>query len=596
MPTVRSSRGSSASSRRSPTRSTGRDDRPRSSGWGAALARARPRRRQRRPRRTDGVVAGHPHRPGGRRGRRDRAQRRRQDHDAAGGAGPAAGGLRPGRGARRTAPAREPADRVRPAELHRGTGRGHPLPRPGHPRADRRPVRAAADLPHRAGPRRPGARARGRGCLCRPADVRAVRWPAAARGDRPGDRRRRRTAVARRAPGQPRSAQPAGDRSPARGVAQGARCHRHGGRPRPEPAPARAHRRDLPARRPPAPRPDHRRRAGGTAHAPLRHAGRRGPDRAGRPVHASRLARSAARVRPMRLDLSSVEFRSDWLDVLQTSFMQHAMIGGSLVAVAAGLLGYFVITRQNAFAAHALAHIGFPGATGAILVGAPVTLGLAVFCVAGGLLIGLFGRRVADREMATGTILALATALGVLFASLASANASTTTSVLFGNLLAISRNQLMVFAVFTVAVVGTLAFLARPLVFASVDPEVAEARGVPVRALGLAFVVLLALTITMAVQVVGTLLLFALVVTPAATALRLTARPPVVAAVAVALALGSVWGGLVLSAMVNLPPSFSIVSLAVLSWLVVLGLIGGRRQAADPPLVDAHHPHIPAGT
>jgi zinc/manganese transport system permease protein len=113
---------------------------------------------------------------------------------------------------------------------------------------------------------------------------------------------------------------------------------------------------------------------------------------------------------------------------------------------------------------------------------------------------------------------------------------------------------------------------------------------VPVRALGLAFVVLLALTITMAVQVVGTLLLFALVVTPAATALRLTARPPAVAALAVALALGSVWGGLVLSAMVNLPPSFFIVSLAVLAWLTVLACT--RRRGATPrPLVDTHHPH-----
>ena len=290
------------------------------------------------------------------------------------------------------------------------------------------------------------------------------------------------------------------------------------------------------------------------------------------------------------MTLLAVGFQSNWLDVLQSPFMQNALIGGSLVAVAAGLLGYFVITRQNAFAAHALAHIGFPGATGAILIGAPVTLGLAVFCVGGGLLIGLFGRRVADREMATGTILALATALGVLFASLASANASTTTSVLFGNLLAISDDQLVVFTVFTVAVVGTLAVLARPLVFASVDPEVAEARGVPVRALGLAFVVLLALTITMAVQVVGTLLLFALVVTPAATALRLTARPLAVAALAVALALGSVWGGLVLSAMVNLPPSFFIVSLAVLAWLAVLACTR-RRGATARPLVDTHHPH-----
>jgi zinc/manganese transport system permease protein len=288
--------------------------------------------------------------------------------------------------------------------------------------------------------------------------------------------------------------------------------------------------------------------------------------------------------------LSAVQFQSEWLEVLSSPFMRHALIGGSLVAVAAGLLGYFVITRQNAFAAHALAHIGFPGATGALLIGAPVTLGLAVFCVAGGVLIGLFGRRVADREMATGTILALATALGVLFASLASANAGTTTSVLFGNLLAISSDQLVVFAVFTVAVVGTLAVLARPLVFASVDPAVAEARGVPVRALGLAFVVLLALTITMAVQVVGTLLLFALVVTPAATALRLTARPPAVAALAVALALGSVWGGLVLSAMVNLPPSFFIVSLAVLAWVAVLALTG-RRTTAEPVVPDTHHAH-----
>jgi zinc/manganese transport system permease protein len=289
--------------------------------------------------------------------------------------------------------------------------------------------------------------------------------------------------------------------------------------------------------------------------------------------------------------LAVVEFQPNWLEVLQSPFMRNALIGGSLVAIAAGLLGYFVITRQNAFAAHALAHIGFPGATGALLVGAPVTLGLAVFCVGGGLLIGLLGRRVADREIATGTILALATALGVLFASLASANAGTTTSVLFGNLLAISRDQLVVFGLFTAFVVGTLAVLARPLVFASVDPEVAEARGVPVRALGIAFVVLLALTITMAVQVVGTLLLFALVVTPAATALRLTARPARVAAAAVALALGSVWGGLVLAAMVDLPPSFFIVSLAVLAWVVVLGATGRRRRSVVPRPIDAHHPH-----
>jgi zinc/manganese transport system permease protein len=296
--------------------------------------------------------------------------------------------------------------------------------------------------------------------------------------------------------------------------------------------------------------------------------------------------------------LAEVGFQSNWVDVLGTTFMRHALIGGSLVAIAAGLLGYFVITRQNAFAAHALAHIGFPGATGAILVGAPITLGLAVFCIGGGLLIGVFGKRVAEREIATGTILALATGLGVLFASLAGANASATTSVLFGNLLAISAQQLVVFGLFTVAVVLALAVVARPLLFASVDPAVAEARGVPVRALGLVFVVLLALTITMAVQVVGTLLLFALVVTPAATALRLTARPARVAAIAVGIALVSVWAGLVLSAMVNLPPSFFVVAVAVAVWLAVLACTGRRREVHQRPAeADAHHrPVAPVAT
>ena len=278
--------------------------------------------------------------------------------------------------------------------------------------------------------------------------------------------------------------------------------------------------------------------------------------------------------------LAAVAFQSNWFDILTSPFMQHALIGGSMVAVAAGLLGYFVITRQNAFAAHALAHIGFPGATGAILVGAPLTLGLAVFCVGGGVLIGLFGRRLADREMATGTILSLATALGVLFAALASANSRTTTSVLFGNLLAISRSQLVVFGAFTAAVVLVLAVIARPLVFASVDPEVAAARGVPVRALGLAFVVLLALTITMAVQVVGTLLLFALVVTPAATAIMLTPRPPAAMFVSTVISLVSVWLGVGLSAMFNLPPSFLVVTIVCGIWLVVW--IGDRTVRSAP--------------
>jgi zinc/manganese transport system permease protein len=282
-------------------------------------------------------------------------------------------------------------------------------------------------------------------------------------------------------------------------------------------------------------------------------------------------------------------YQSNWLEVLGSGFMRNAFIGGALVAIAAGLLGYFVVIRQNAFAAHALAHIGFPGATAAILVGAPVTAGLAVFCIGGGLAIGFFGKRLADREVSTGTILAFATGLGVLFSSLASKSASTVTSVLFGNLLAISTDQLVVFALFTVLLALAMGVIARPLAFASVNPDVAEARGVPVRALGIAFMVLLALVITMAVQVVGTLLLFGLVVTPSATALAITARPPLVAALGTAIALGSVVLGLVLSAMWNLPPSFFIVSISFVAWLATW--IVTRDPSKPRPSPHLEHGH-----
>ena len=268
--------------------------------------------------------------------------------------------------------------------------------------------------------------------------------------------------------------------------------------------------------------------------------------------------------------LAQIGYQNSWIEVLGATFMRHAFIGGTLVALASGLVGYFVVVRRDAFAAHALAHIGFPGATGAALIGAPVTLGLAVFCVAGGLAIGAFGKRVDRREVATGTVLAFATSLGVLFASMATDSTTSVTSVLFGNLLANSAEQLMVFGTVTAVLVVAMVIIARPLLFASITPEVAEARGVPVRSLGIAFLVLLALVVAMATQVVGTLLLFALVVTPAATALVITARPIAAVAIATGIALGCVWGGLALSAMFNLPPSFPIVSLAFGGWLAAL--------------------------
>jgi len=262
-------------------------------------------------------------------------------------------------------------------------------------------------------------------------------------------------------------------------------------------------------------------------------------------------------------------YQENWWPILTSPFMANALAGGTIVALAAGLVGYFVIVRNTAFAAHALAHIGLPGATGAVLVGVPVAVGLGVFCVGGALVIGVLGKRASDREIATGTVLALATGFGLFFNSLATKSSSTMTNVLFGNLLAISRDQLTTFAVLLVVLAVSIGAVYRPLLFSSVNSQVAEAKSVRVRLLSMIFMVLLALAVTMAVQAVGTLLLFALIVTPAATAIMLTPRPLAAMAISTAISIVSVWVGVAMSAMFNLPPSFAIVTIACGVWLAV---------------------------
>ncbi|WP_197378925.1 metal ABC transporter permease [Mycolicibacterium mengxianglii] len=281
----------------------------------------------------------------------------------------------------------------------------------------------------------------------------------------------------------------------------------------------------------------------------------------------------------MSTQLIALGYQENWWHILTSAFMRNALIGGTLVALAAGLIGYFIVVRNTAFAAHALAHIGFPGATGAVLLGVPVTLGLGVFCIGGALVIGALGKKADDREIATGTVLAAATGLGLFFSSQATKSSSTVTNVLFGNLLAVTREQLTIFAILVVVLAATIAVIFRPLLFASVNADVAEAKGVPVRALSMVFMALLGLAITMAVQAVGTLLLFALVVTPAATAIMLTARPVAAMAVSTALSVFAVWAGLVASSVFDLPPSFVIVTIVCLVWLVVW-LVAQRPGAA----------------
>ena len=284
----------------------------------------------------------------------------------------------------------------------------------------------------------------------------------------------------------------------------------------------------------------------------------------------------------MTVHLEAVAYQPNWWPILTSAFMGNALMGGTIVALAAGLIGYFVVVRNTAFAAHALAHIGFPGATGAVLLGMPVAVGLGVFCVGGALVIGVLGKRAAEREVVTGTVLAMASGLGLFFNSLATKSSSTITNVLFGNLLAISEGQLVSFAILLAVLGLSVGIIYRPLLFSSVNALVAEAKGVPVRALSMIFMALLGITVAMAVQAVGTLLLFALVVTPAATAIMLTPRPVVAMVASTAISLSAVWLGLGASAMFNLPPSFPIVTIACAIWATVW-LINRRATVAVQP-------------
>ncbi|MDD6373565.1 MAG: metal ABC transporter permease [Bifidobacteriaceae bacterium] len=273
----------------------------------------------------------------------------------------------------------------------------------------------------------------------------------------------------------------------------------------------------------------------------------------------------------------NLTFNADWWSLLTSSFMSNALVAGTLIAVAAGMVGYFTITRHSAFAAHALAHIGLPGATGAVLLGLPVSWGMGLFALGGALVIGALGKKASQREIATGTVLAFATGLGLFFARMSSSATKQMQAILFGSILTISSSELLGFAVFDVLLLAIMSFAYRPLLFSSLNEQVAQAKGVPTHAMGILYMALMAGVITVATPAVGTLLVFALVVTPSATAIMLTRSPLSAMVVSALLCLASIWGGLVLAAMFPVPPSFAIVTLSTALWLVVR-LVSGRSQ------------------
>jgi zinc/manganese transport system permease protein len=256
---------------------------------------------------------------------------------------------------------------------------------------------------------------------------------------------------------------------------------------------------------------------------------------------------------------------ADLATLFHYHFMQNAFIAGTIVAILAGIVGYFMVLRSQSFAGHSLANAGFAGATGAALFGAPPLLGLFVSGIVAAVGIhslGLGARYSRHSDVAIGAVFTASLALGFLFVDLATSQSNSIYNVLFGNVLGISDTDVVITGISALLVLALVMLVARPLLFASVDPVVAAARGVPVGWLGLCFLLVLALVVAVAVQVVGVLLIFALLVTPAATARRLSSRPTVAIGLSIMLAVACTWLGLVAGYFTPFPVSFFITTLA----------------------------------
>jgi zinc/manganese transport system permease protein len=245
-------------------------------------------------------------------------------------------------------------------------------------------------------------------------------------------------------------------------------------------------------------------------------------------------------------------------NLLAQHFVHTALLAGAVVAVVSGAIGIFVVTRGASFAVHAISELGFTGAAGALVVGIDPVIGMIGGSLAVGLVLGLLSLRGRERDSAIGAVLAFGLGIGVLFLSLYHGYATQATNLLFGSIVGVSSRQLLELAIVALIVMSGIAVLYRPLLFSSVDPEVAAARGVPLRALSVAIFLLLALTTAEAIQVVGVLLVLTLVITPAAAAQRLTARPAVALMLSVLIALAATEGGILLSLAQSWPTSFFI--------------------------------------
>ena len=260
-------------------------------------------------------------------------------------------------------------------------------------------------------------------------------------------------------------------------------------------------------------------------------------------------------------------------NMLSVDFMQNAFLAGTVVAIVAGLVGYFVVLRHLVFAVEALSHVTFTGALLAVIAGQQPIIGLFGATLLVALAMGILGGRsqARSRDVEVGTVLAWVLGLGVLFLSIYTTKASGAkgnlgVNILFGSILGLQPQQVQWITIVGVLAIAAILAIARPLLFASVDADVATARGVPVGGLNILFLLLVAISVASAVPAVGALLNSALIVTPAAIAQRLVSRPFMALLLSAAIALLFTWVGLTIGFYAPVPISFLISAIAFLSY------------------------------
>ena len=284
---------------------------------------------------------------------------------------------------------------------------------------------------------------------------------------------------------------------------------------------------------------------------------------------------------------------NDVRQLFEFPFMVNAYRAGTAVAVVAGCIGWFMVLRRQTFAGHTLALVGFPGAAGAVLVGVSASVGFFAFCVVAALVIAVLpfraGGASAQESAVIGTVQAFGLGAGFLFVSLYHGNLGAVNALLFGSVLGITQAQVAAVVVAGVATVAVLAVIARPLLFASIDPDVAAARGVRVGLLSTGFLVLLGVAAAETSQITGSLLVFALLVLPAATAQALTTRPAASIVLTVAIGLGVTWLGLAMAYYSPYPIGFWITTLAFGAYVAARAVTSAVGRRRGPRIVAPVH-------